>query len=48
LRVLLEERFGTLPASAQQRLGEWPADRLATVEKAVLRAQSLREIGLED
>jgi hypothetical protein len=48
LRVLLEERFGTLPASAQQRLVEWPADRLAAVERTILRAQSLREIGLED
>lgn len=48
LHEQLEERFGPLPAAVQQRLSEWPAERLATLVRAVVRAQSLRDMGLED
>jgi hypothetical protein len=48
LREQLEEKFGPLPVAVQERLQQLPADRLAGLTKAVLRAQSLRELGLED
>jgi hypothetical protein len=48
LRDLLEERFGPLSAAVQQRLQELPAERLSQLVKSVLRASSLRELGLED
>jgi hypothetical protein len=48
LGELLQERFGPLPAAVQQRLAEWPAERLPTLVRAVVRAQSLKEMGLED
>ena len=48
LRQLLPERFGPLPPVAQQRLTEWPAERLEPLVTAVIKAQSLKEMGLED
>ena len=48
LRQLLQERFGPLPPVAQQRLTEWPAERLEPLVTAVIKAQSLKEMGLED
>ncbi len=48
LRELVEERFGPLSAAVQQRLEQSPVEDLARLTKAVLRAQSLRELGLED
>jgi hypothetical protein len=48
LRELLEERFGPLPAPAVERLEQLPAERLKTLSRAVLHAQSLRDLGLED
>ena len=48
LRQLLEKRFGSLPPVAQQRLTEWPAERLEPLVPAILEARSLREMGLED
>jgi hypothetical protein len=48
LHDLVEEKFGPLSAPVQERLRQLAADRLAALTKAVLRAQSLRELGLED
>ena len=48
LRDLVEEKFGPLSPQAQERLQQLPADRLTALSKAVLRVQSLRELGLED
>lgn len=47
-RGLVEEKFGPLSPQAQERLRQLAADRLPALTKAVLRAQSLRELGLED
>jgi hypothetical protein len=47
LRELVEERFGPLPASVQERLQQLPAERFATVLKELFRAQSLHDLGLE-
>src|SRR5947208_2996285 len=46
VRGLLEERFNPLPASALERLERLPAEQLTALGKAVLRAQSLQELGL--
>jgi hypothetical protein len=48
LREQLEERFGPLPAPALERLQHLPAERLKALIRAVLHAQSLRDLGLED
>jgi len=48
LRRQLEKRFGPLPPVTQQRLTEWPAERLEPLLTAVIAAQSLQEMGLED
>jgi hypothetical protein len=48
LREQLEERFGPLSAAGRERLEQLPADRLMPLVRAVLRAQSLKELGLED
>ncbi|MBM3226165.1 MAG: DUF4351 domain-containing protein [Candidatus Tectomicrobia bacterium] len=48
IQVLLEERFGPLSASVQAQIEGLPADRLAALGRALLRAQSLRDLGLED
>ena len=48
LRDLVDERSGPLSPQVQERLQQLPADRLVALSKAVLRAQSLRELGLED
>ncbi|HZU36345.1 MAG TPA: hypothetical protein VFA18_10580, partial [Gemmataceae bacterium] len=47
LHDLLEEKFGPLSASVVERLEQVPADRLMELTKAVLRAESLRELGLD-
>lgn len=44
----LEERFGPLPVPARERLDHWSTDRLTGLAKGVLKAKSLRELGLED
>lgn len=46
LKGLLEAKFGPLPPGASQRLKEWPAERLREVGVALLKAQSLDELGL--
>jgi hypothetical protein len=48
LRELLEERFGSLPAPVLEPLQQLPVERLKDLTRAVLHAQSLRELGLED
>jgi hypothetical protein len=48
LRQLLEKRVGPLPPVAQQRLTEWPAERLDPLIPAIVEARSLKELGLED
>jgi hypothetical protein len=47
VRELLEERFGSLPLAAQERLQALNIDQLKLLRKAVLRANSLQELGLE-
>ena len=44
----LEKRFGPLSETAQQRLEKWPRDKLRELGLALLTAQSLKELGLED
>jgi hypothetical protein len=48
LRELLEERFGPLAPSVLSRLEELPLERLQPLRKALLKAQSLAELGLAD
>jgi hypothetical protein len=48
LREQLEERFGPLPAPVLERLQRLSTERLKALAKAVLHAQSLRELDLED
>jgi hypothetical protein len=48
LREQLEERFGSLSPAVQERLQQLPVERLSALGKALLRAQSLRDLGLED
>jgi flagellar biosynthesis/type III secretory pathway protein FliH len=48
LREQLRERFGALPERVEGRLAQLPAERLTSLSKAILRAQSLQELGLED
>jgi hypothetical protein len=48
LRDLLEQRFGQLSAGVLEQLHQLPAERLTQLVKSVLRASSLRELGLED
>jgi hypothetical protein len=48
LRIQLEKRFGPLTPAVQQRLEEWPPERLPELAEAVLEASSLRELGLEE
>jgi flagellar biosynthesis/type III secretory pathway protein FliH len=48
LRELLQERFGALPQSVEDRLQQLPPERLTSLSKAILRAQSLKELGLEN
>jgi hypothetical protein len=48
LRKLLEARFGPLSPGAQERLGSLSPEQLETLTLALLEAQSLQELGLED
>jgi hypothetical protein len=48
LRLQLEDHFGPLSARAQQRLEALAPERLRTLARALLKAQSLQELGLED
>ena len=44
---LLETRFGSLSMQARARLESWPAEALGDLAKALLTAESRRELGLE-
>lgn len=46
LYELLEARFGSLSPAVQERLRQLPAERLAGLARAILRAQSLQDLGL--
>lgn len=48
IRDQLEARFGELSDPVKQRLADWPGDRLKELGRALVRAKSLRELGLED
>jgi hypothetical protein len=48
LVVLLEERFGPLGPQARDRLNSLPSQRLEELARALLRAESLKELGLAD
>jgi hypothetical protein len=48
LRELLDERFGPVPLAVQERLQQFSAKQLKPLVKAVPRASSLRDLGLED
>jgi hypothetical protein len=48
LQNQLEARFGALSPSAQQRLDSLSSERLEALALALLKAQSLQELGLED
>jgi hypothetical protein len=48
LQLQLEEKFGPLSPAVLQRLESWSADQLRELTRALLRAESLRELGLED
>jgi flagellar biosynthesis/type III secretory pathway protein FliH len=48
LLIELEAQFGPLSARVQDRLQSWPAERLPDLALAVVRAQSLKELGLEE
>jgi flagellar biosynthesis/type III secretory pathway protein FliH len=48
LEIQLEGRFGALSHAVRARLAALPADRLRELLRAVLQAQSLHELGLED
>ena len=44
----LQERFGPLAPPVLERLSQMPADRLPVIGKALIKAQSLQELGLAD
>ena len=48
LREQLEERFGSLSAAVLERFQQLPAEHLPALARSILRAQSLRELGLDE
>jgi len=48
LLKLLKCKFPDLSQATRQRLTEWPVEKLEEVGVALLTAQSLRDLGLED
>jgi hypothetical protein len=48
LQEQMEERFGSLSPAVLERLQQLPTERLSELGRALLRAQSLRELGLEE
>jgi hypothetical protein len=48
LQKLLEARFGPLSPGAQERLESLSPEGLEALTLALLKAQSLQELGLED
>ena len=47
VRELMEDRFGPLPPATTQRLEKMSVEELISVRKAILRAQSLSELGFD-
>jgi predicted transposase YdaD len=47
LQELMEDRFGPLPPATTERLEKMSLEELMSVRKAILRAQSLSELGLD-
>jgi hypothetical protein len=48
LVIQLEERFGPLSAAVQEHVQSLSAERLTDLGRALLKAQTLRELGLEE
>ena len=48
LREQLETRFGPLSPVAQARLASWPPDRLTELGRALLSANSIAQLGLDE
>jgi hypothetical protein len=48
IRPQLEEKFGPLSETVLERLEKWPREKLIDLALALLTAQSLKELGLED
>jgi hypothetical protein len=48
VRLLLEQRFGSLNPAVEKRLEEWPAEKLDELLLAVTKAPSLHALGLEE
>jgi hypothetical protein len=47
-QMLLAERFGPLSPCVQEQVQSMAAERLAELGRALLKATSLRELGLEE
>jgi hypothetical protein len=45
---LLEEQFGPLPPAVLARVEQLPLDRVGTLRKAVVKAKSLADLGLQE
>ena len=48
LRVRLEDKFGELPPEVVERLAKVPAEGLKFLSRAILGANSLKDLGLTD
>ena len=48
VQMLLAERFGPLSLRVQEQVQTLSAERLAEIGRALLKATSLRELGLEE
>ena len=48
LQSQLEEQFGPLSEHVRRRLQSWPVEALEGLGVALLRAKSLKDLGLED
>ena len=46
LRMQVDERFGPLSAAVLERIEQLPAEQLKPLGKALVHAQSLRDLGL--
>jgi hypothetical protein len=46
IRELLEDRFGTLPVQAEERLQALTTEELKSLRKEILDAASLKDVGL--
>jgi hypothetical protein len=48
IQLQLEELYGPLSAPTRARLASWSTERLAELGRSILRAKSLKELGLDD